>query len=86
MRRSGKVLVLLVFLVIAGAICILYGPPSGSRTPYLSALSELTLGTPVLAAKCDHMRCGGVPGTCGSSPNHSRCVLLVGGGCTSDPC
>ena len=77
---------MVVITTVAIAVTVLYGPQSGAQTPYMSALSDLTLGTPALALKCDHMRCGGVPGTCGASPNHSRCILLSGGGCTSDPC
>ncbi len=58
MRPSAKLILrFLVVVAVATAVTVLYGPPSGSNTPYMSALSDLTLGTPALAAQCGTTHC-----------------------------
>ena len=88
MRRPAKfVLQFLIVVAVATAVTVLYGPPSGSNTPYMSALSDVTLGTPALAA-CPFTGCSStLPVMCVSGTRlPHRCVLSGNGTCTTHIC
>jgi hypothetical protein len=65
MKRVSRLALRLLFLVaVATAVTMLYAPASGSNSPYMSALSDVTLGTQVQAAPCRHTRCNPLYNTC----------------------
>ncbi len=83
MRRPAKfVLQFLIVVAVATAVTVLYGPPSGSNTPYMSALSDLTLGTPALAG-CPVTTCSTTGPFCVPAQRAHRCVLKGNGVCTT---
>ena len=68
-HRFRVVLRLAVLLALAAGVIVLNGVPSGTKTPYTSALSDLVLGTPVLAAPCGYTHCDA---TNACDPNHVK--------------
>ncbi len=90
MRPVAKlVLRFLVVVAVATAATVFYGPPSGSRTPYMSALSELTLGAPAQAKLC-HSKCNPlynicVEAHCGLKDCDVLCVFS-GSTCSTQTC
>ena len=69
---AARILVLAA-LVVAPAV--LFAPAPASNSPYLSALSDLALGTSAFAKKCPQTRCTTVqPYRCVSNaPNLTQC-------------
>lgn len=84
--------VLLIFAV-AGSISLMSGPTtiSSSRSPYLSALSDLTVGRTAKAQPgCEFKRCGhpGTGNNCVDTTFATNCAKVPGsgGGCTTTDC
>jgi len=82
--------VLLIFAV-AGSISFMSGPASTSRSPYLSALSDLSVGwTAKAQPACEFKRCGhpGQGNNCVDSTFATNCSKVPGsgGGCTTTDC
>lgn len=73
-QRCGSKILLrfLVVVAVAIAVTVLYGPPSGSNSPYPSALSNVTLGTPAMA--CPGKRCNLTTNTCVSGHKGTFCI------------
>jgi hypothetical protein len=90
MRRVSKpVLRVLVLAAVAIAAALIYAPLSGSNTPYVSALSDLTLGSPILAApSCPFTGCSSTqPFFCVSGTRLAHeCKLQNNGSCTTLIC
>ena len=92
MRRPATLAVRIIALLLATtavsmAVAVLYGPASGSQTPYLSALSDVTLGTDALAAGCNTTCSFTNPPTCiqGVLHHHNMCTV-IGTTCTVTTC
>ncbi len=87
MRRPARIalrFIALTTLVIA--LAMVFAPSPASKSPYLSALSNVGLGTPALAGSCG-TRCDSTTNTCAEAPGqHAKCVF-VGSTCiTKSPC
>ncbi len=81
MRKFAKrVVPLLTLMMVAGAIAALYQPAPGTNSPYMSALSEITLGT--AARACPGKRCNLTNNTCVQGHKTTQCVFSMGTFCT----
>ena len=71
---------------VAIAVTVLSGPASGSKTPYMSALADLTLGSPALAAVCNFKKCDSSGSFCAVTVNRYSCHIAGNGVCTTRLC
>jgi hypothetical protein len=81
LRSLSMVVAITAFAAVATA---LYGPASGTETPYMSALSDLALGSPALAA-CPLKTCDTTGSFCVQAIRAHRCHAH-GGTCTTLQC
>ncbi len=86
MRRNGRVVLRIGFILVVPAMIAISLAPSGrSRSPYLSALSDLAAGSPVYASPCHHMRCS-PSATCERIKESNTNCASQGGRCINPAC
>ena len=84
MRKATRYAVrIVVLMAVVAALTVWHAPASPSRSPYVSALSDL-VASPAFAAGCPNKACNrGID--CYSQAGY-KCIHFNGKGCTATAC
>ena len=77
----------LVAVAVLGALSSVFAPTGSSRSPYLSALSEITGGSALVAASCSNSVCAHLKNRCNPvDPSRLQNCSKAGGTCVDSMC